>query len=174
MAWAGPRIACVLADGEVLLLDATSLAIQRRFFPAGKTTPYKTIASEDGRWLAVLFHSGHLLLHDIEQQQSRSVGSSVSSASFDGDQLLVTDRVERVTRHDTVSLQEESRYEPEMTTLHQVHRFFLLPFYRVFPKPGELGEVVGEEVLQESGVCLRDGRVVPGAAAVCAAAAAFR
>ena len=149
MAWAGTRIACVLADGEVLLLDATSLVIQRRFFPAGKTTPYKVIASADGRWFAVLFHSGRLLLHDIEQQKSRSVGSGVSSASFDGDQLLVTDRVERVTRHDTVSLQEESRYEPEMTTLHQVHRFFLLPFYRVFPKPGELGEVV-DYVLTDS------------------------
>jgi len=47
-----------------------------------------------------------------------------------------------VTRYDTETLKQKSRYDPEMTTLHRVHRFFLLPFYRIFPKPGELGEVV--------------------------------
>jgi ABC-type transport system involved in multi-copper enzyme maturation permease subunit len=142
LACAGTTIACVLADGEVFLLDADTLDIRKRFYPAGKTTPYKAMASPDGRWLTVLFHSGRLLLIDIQQEQSRSVGTDISAAVFDGGQLLVTDRVERVTRYDTVSLKQESRYEPEMTTLHQVHRFFLLPFYWIFPKPGELSEVV--------------------------------
>ena len=87
-------------------------------------------------------------IHDLYKTYSegffvrRSVETDVSAAVFDGGQLLVTDRVERVTRYDTVSLKQESRYEPEMTTLHQVHRFFLLPFYWIFPKPGELSEVV--------------------------------
>ena len=142
LACAGTTIACVLADGEVFLLDSATLDIHKRFYPAGKTTPYKAMASPDGRWLAVLFHSGRLLLLDIQQDQSRSVGTDVSAAAFDGDHLLVTDRVERVTRYDPDSLKQESRYEPEMTTLHRVHRFFLLPFYRIFPKPGELSEVV--------------------------------
>ena len=142
LAFAGKTIACVLADGEVFLLDAATLDVRKRFYPAGKSTPYKAQASSDGRWLAVLFHSGRLLLYDIQQARTRVVGSNVSAAVFDRSELLVADRVERVTRYDTETLKQQSRYEPEMTTLHRVHRFLLLPFYRIFPKPGELGEVV--------------------------------
>jgi hypothetical protein len=142
LACAGQVIACVLADGELFLLDAISLATLKRFRPAGQSTPYMAMASPDGLWLAVLFHSGRLLLYDIEQEHSTWVGSNVSAASFDGDDLLVADRVERITRYRTGSFEQETRCQPEMTTLHRVHHFFLSPFYRIFPKPGELSEVV--------------------------------
>ncbi len=142
LALAGKIICCVLADGEVFLLDATTLDVRRRFYPAGQSTPYKAQASSDGRHLAVLFHSGRLMLYDIQHEQTRLVGTNVSAAVFDKSELLVADRVDRVTRYDTETLKQKSRYDPEMTTLHRVHRFFLLPFYRIFPKPGELGEVV--------------------------------
>ncbi len=142
LACAGETVFCILDDGEVLLLDGTSLATLKRFKPAGMSTPFTVTVSQDARWLAVVLHSGTLLLYDTQQDVSHWIGSSVSAACFHQQYLLVADRVARVQRYSLDSLERESLYDPEMSTLQQVHQFFLLPFYHLFPKPGELQGVI--------------------------------
>ena len=55
---------------------------------------------------------------------------------------MVSDRGTCVTDYQLDPLQVNARIVPELTALERVYRFAIVPFYTVFPKPGELGNVV--------------------------------
>ena len=66
----------------------------------------------------------------------------ISAAAFSGDRLLVTDRVNRVTSYQLDPFQTEDRRAPALTPLERAYYYAIVPIYTVFPKPGELGNVV--------------------------------
>ena len=66
----------------------------------------------------------------------------ISAAAFSGDRLLVTDRVNRVTSYQLDPFRTQDRRAPALTPLERVYRYGIVPIYTVFPKPGELSNVV--------------------------------
>ena len=144
LAFAGEHIVLASSDGQTFILRADTLETQKQFRPAGKGEPYQIKATADGRQFAVLFHNGTLALFDAQGEQLQTLGG-VSAIQFDDKGgLFVADRATRVTRYDLNQkpFQIADRYAPPLDTLQATYRYFILPFYTVFPKPGELGNVV--------------------------------
>jgi hypothetical protein len=146
LAFAGPTLLAGLEDGKVLLLDASTLKIQQEFPPVGESTPRFAMADPSGRWFTVLSHNSTLRMFDARAGKPANVSfagqGDISAAAFDGDRLLVTDRVNRVTSYQLDSFQAGDRRAPALTTLERAYYFAIVPIYTVFPKPGELGNVV--------------------------------
>jgi hypothetical protein len=131
----------------VLLLDPTTLKVQQEFSPDGETAPRFAVAAPDGRWFAVLFHNNKLWLFDARSGKPANVSFSgqgdISAAAFSGaDRLLVTDRVNRVTSYHLDPFQTEDRRAPALTVPERVYHYVVVPIYTIFPKPGELNNVV--------------------------------
>ena len=93
--------------------------------------------------MAVVFHNGTLAVLGPGDQPPRQLGGDVSAAMFaaQGD-LLVADRGTRVTTYDPKSLRPKQTLEPEQGVLEMVYRYGVQPLYTIFPKPGELSNVV--------------------------------
>lgn len=143
LAFAGKRIVVAQQDGRVLVLDTTDLKIRNEFRPAGKNEPYLAKAAPNGRWFAVLFHNGTLALIGPGGSEPTKLRGTVSAVAFDDKgRLFVADRATRVTEYGLEPLRLAGRREPAMSMLHATYRYAILPFYTVFPKPGELGNVV--------------------------------
>ncbi len=143
LALAGKHILVAQQDGRVLVLGADDLKTQKTLQPAGKSEPYVAAATPNGRWFAVLFHDGKLALLDAEGNVQTRLGGAISAMSFEGnDKLLVADRTTRLTEYRPGSLEIASRRQPALDALQATYRYVILPFYTVFPKPGELGNVV--------------------------------
>ena len=147
LAFGGSTLLAGLADGRVLLLDAATLKVQQEFSPAGETAPRFAVASPNGRWLMVLFHNGELWMFDAKAGKRANVSFSgqgdISAAAFSPDnRLLVTDRVNRVTSYNLEPFQTAERRAPDLTVPERAYHYVIVPIYTVFPKPGELSNVV--------------------------------
>jgi hypothetical protein len=147
LAFGGSTLLAGLADGRMLLLDATTLKVQQEFSPAGETAPRFAGAAPNGRWFIVVFHNNELWMFDARAGKPAVVSFSgqgdISAAAFsDPNRLLVTDRVNRVTSYQLDPFQLENRRAPALTPLERAYRYVIVPIYTVFPKPGELGNVV--------------------------------
>jgi hypothetical protein len=147
LAYAGSTLIVALADGRVWVLDPTDLSVRHEFRPEGKNQPRIAEASPDGRWFAVVFHNQKLWLFDAATDQPRTMSfvgrNNISAARFAGkDRLLVADRGTRVIEYELDPFQVATRRTPELKVLERVYRYAVLPIYTVFPKPGELGEMV--------------------------------
>lgn len=142
LAVAGKAAMVAASDGEMLRVDAQSLTVQSRSRPAGKSEPYQIDASRDGRHFAALFHNGKLLLFQSQGNLVRTL-QDVSAVAFDArGRLLVADRATRITVYDAALQRIAERFAPRLDMSERVYYYLVVPFYTVFPKPGELGSVV--------------------------------
>ena len=143
LACAAQHVVLAQSDGRVSLLDLPELNDRNVFRPAGKSEPYRAVASPDGETFAILFHNGTLALIGGDGDRLRTMGGDVSAVAFDSQaDLLVADRGTRVTTYDAGSLQPKGEREPEQGVLEMVYRIGIQPLYTIFPKPGELANVV--------------------------------
>ena len=146
LAFAGPTLLAGLEDGRVLLLDAATLKVRQEFPQAGGTTPRFAMAAPDGRWFVVVSHNRTLRMFDAPAGKLADASfagqGDISAAAFNGDRLLVTDRVNRVTSYHLDPFQTEDRRAPAFTPLERAYYYAIVPVYTIFPKPGELGNVV--------------------------------
>jgi hypothetical protein len=95
----------------------------------------------------VLFEDGHVWLYDVEQQQPLRprIGSQgdITAVTFSPEnRLLVADGFGRVNAYRLDPFERGNAYLPPMDTLQILYRFVVTPLYTVFPKPGELNDVV--------------------------------
>jgi hypothetical protein len=129
-----------------LLLDSATLKVKQEIPPAGDATPRFAQASPDGRWFVLLSHTRMLRMFDAKEGKPAGVSftgqGDISAAAFSSDRLLVSDRVNRVTTYRLDTLQSEDRRAPVLTPLERVYYYVIVPIYTVFPKPGELSNVV--------------------------------
>jgi hypothetical protein len=146
VAMAGSTVLLALADGRILLYDADTLELRSEFQPEGSSPPMMTRASADGRYFAVLFHHRVLWLYDTQEPQAVggiSHQGNIAAVGFGEDnQLLLAHDFSELTRYSLPSLSEEERHSPELDTFGQVYWYGIQVVYRVFPKPGELGDLV--------------------------------
>ncbi len=145
LSFAGKHLLVGREDGRVQAFDAASMTAMTEWKPEGKNPPRFLDASPDGRWFAIVFHTGRLWLFDAEQnvlRRAKVTGQgSISAANFTPTgRLLVIDRTDRVSKYSMSPLKMEQRFSPNSGLLLNGYRYGLLPLYTVFPKPGELGE----------------------------------
>jgi hypothetical protein len=147
IAFAGKTIALAQADGRISILDARDGSVTREFRPEGKNQPRFVESAPGGRWFAVVFHHHRIWIWDAQNETVVSpplIGrSDISSAAFPAvDRLLVADRGTRVTEYEPGSFRVLGQRAPKMGVLERVYRYAVLPVYTVFPKPGELDNMI--------------------------------
>jgi ABC-2 family transporter protein len=162
LAFAGPTLLAAMEDGRVLLLDAATLKVQQEFPQNGAFTPRFAMADPNGRWFVVLSHNHTLRMFDARDGKPANFSfigqGDISAAAFNGDRLLVTDRVNRVTSYQLDPFQTADRRAPALTPLEQVYRYVIVPIYTVFPKPGELDNVVSYLLTEQETVATGPNR----------------
>jgi hypothetical protein len=147
LGFSGSTIVLALADGQIRIIDSRSGNVAHEFRPEGKNQPRSVEASPDGRWFMVLFHHRKAWLWDSQEQKAAEPGwvgkSDISAAAFVGsNRLQLVDRGTRVTEYELGSFRMVGQHVPQMGALERVYRYGVLPLYTVFPKPGELDNMV--------------------------------
>jgi len=131
--------------GEVLRFDKQfkpqlSLATKTR------SAADAVAVSDDGTYLAVVARDGQLALFDTKKAEPISLSlagqGDISAVAFQDQDLLVVDRLTRVTRYRLTDLKRETQLDPPMNMAERIYRYALHPLYTVFPKPGQLNETV--------------------------------
>jgi ABC-type transport system involved in multi-copper enzyme maturation permease subunit len=143
----GGRVLLVQSNGEITLFDSGDLSPQDVYRPEGNTAPRFADVSPDGRFFAVLFHNRQLWLYDTIDHATLRVsitgnGDASAAALSSNGRLLVADRFTRVTEYELPSGKIVERRRPSLTALETVYLFAIKPIYTVFPKPGEMDNVV--------------------------------
>lgn len=147
VAFAGRKVMVALESGEIRQFDVQTLKELDRFQPFKGEKPRQIVATKDGRWFAVLFHNQELWLYDAEQNQPADIDiagqGNISAIAFStNNELLVADRYPRVLGYSLKTGTVAHRYESETELLEKAYRFIIKPIYTVFPKPGELDNLV--------------------------------
>jgi hypothetical protein len=143
----GGRVVLGTGDGHVRIYDGSSLEEQANLTPRARAKPRKLAGSPDGRQLAVLFDDGHAWLYDIAEKSPLSVrigaqGDITAIAFSPENRLLAADGFGRVTAYRLDPFERGNAYQSPMDTLEILYRFVVMPLYTIFPKPGELNDVV--------------------------------
>jgi ABC-type transport system involved in multi-copper enzyme maturation permease subunit len=143
----GGRVLLASANGDVRLFDSARLEPQGDFRPQAGNAPRFAEASSDGRFFAVLFHNRRLWLYDATGGRPLRLRVSgqgdISAAAFAAsDGLLVADRFTRVTEYQLPAGKIAARRRASLAMLEKVYLFAIKPIYTVFPKPGEMDNVV--------------------------------
>jgi hypothetical protein len=145
---AGSRVALGSEDGTIEILDAKTLKPVGEHAPFGRNQPRSIQASPDGRWLAVLFHHRHVWLYDTQTDQPGSNSPSgqgdISALAFGSDNsLYVSSGFRQVIQYENAeSMIEKARFAEEADIMENLYRWVIDPVYTIFPKPGEMGNVV--------------------------------
>lgn len=143
-----PLLAIARADGSILPIrvergEETKLEKMEPFAPEGDSVPKAVRVRPDGSQIAALFHVGTLWIHDLERGESEKPwiegqGNLTAAAWFGNDDLAVADGRTgiRVLDADGYSLRE--RIDMPSDFWVGLYRWVVLPFYTIFPKPGEI------------------------------------
>ncbi len=150
LAYGGSTILLAIGDGRVMNLDAETLATRHEYTPEEGSQPRFVDVSPDGRWFSIVFQNGLLQLLDTAQEDLTAMTvadvqgqGDISAASFSSaDQILVADRVNRVTEYKLSDFAPTSTFAPPRTPLELAYYYLVVPIYTVFPKPGELDNTV--------------------------------
>lgn len=153
----GETIVLAAADGNIVQLDAATLETVAEFQPLGRNMPRSVEASPDGHWFAVVFHHRHAVLLDaraavLDKRPVPSQGD-ISAAKFvAGDRLALADHFNRVIEYDLHDLTEVRRFQPSPSMFESIYWNVLGPIYTVFPKPGELQNLVVYLLTEEEAI----------------------
>lgn len=143
---AGQTVLLGRSDGRITVFEGEELKETREFRPQGNSAPRFIEASADGRFFAVVFHNRKLWAYDVAQRRAADapiVGQgTISAAAFDGNRLLVADHYTRVTKYALPTGEVSERVRPKLGMLQRAYFYAIKPIYTVFPKPGEIDNVV--------------------------------
>ena len=146
--FAGSRFLTASQDGTVRIFDATTQKLVDLQTPFGTNEPKRVVASSDGRWAAILFHHRKVWMYDSTNNRSfvpaLNGQSDISAVAFDADStFLVADRFGRITRYSPEeSFAINETMEPEPDFVETLYTRFIDPVHTIFPKPGEMENVV--------------------------------
>ena len=146
VAVAGKFVVVAREDGPVWLLSSDDLSVVKSQTLEPYTQPRFAAASPDGKQIGVLFQNRRLWLIDAQTGDARPAAVSgqgdISGFAFTKDRLLIATHVNRVIAYDAKTLAFQERFSPELTRFDIVYDYVILPFYTLFPKPGELDNTV--------------------------------
>lgn len=157
VAHAGKTILAAFGNGEIRRYSADTLESLDTYQPFGAQKPRAVVASPDGEYVAVVFHDRHFWLVNartgVPVEAPFRGRRDISAAAFTKEnRLLLSDRFARVTEYEADSFQMIREFSPPSDTLELVYRYALLPIYTIFPKPGQLGNLVSYLLTEEQAV----------------------
>lgn len=168
LAMTGGKLLMAWADGRVEIFEGADLSQWHEYRPEGNNSPRFAEASPDGSYFAVVFHHRRLWLYDADRGQPRDAPiagqGNISAAVFSEGKLLIADRFTRVNEYELDPPGVARRYTPTRGFLERLYFYGIKPIYTVFPKPGELGNVVNYLLSGSESVPLSDDRGDLGAA----------
>lgn len=141
VAVAGKTIVAAFKDGTIEFLAADDLETIARLQPFGEEVPRVATVSPEGEMVAVLFHSGDLWLghvnengNGVDNAGEPSGQGDLSAVAFDSKgNLLVADRLRRVTRCDLPDLDVQERFAGSLPTSEKIYRYALIPISYLLP-----------------------------------------
>ena len=147
LAFDGDTLLLGLSDGRVKVFDAATLSERQEFQPHSDDEVIQMEVSPDGRWFAVLFKYKNLWIYDNKQGQpaSASIGrqGDISVFAFTKEsQLDCAHSFNHVTRLDLADHKIVEQLSPRLESSEWFYWNVLTPIYTIFPKPGELGDMV--------------------------------
>lgn len=146
--FAGDRFLIVSQDGLVRIFNARNNDLVDTQRPFGNNEPRRVITSPDGRWAAVLFHHRKVWLYDGKTgapvAELLNGQGDISAVTFDADSsFLAADRFGRITRYaPEESFAIKETMDPQPDFLETLYTRFIDPVHTIFPKPGEMENVV--------------------------------
>ena len=150
------HLIAALASGEILLVTLQPFKTTARFRPFKQNKPKYVTTSPDGRWVTVLFHHRHLWLYDIESAKVAhhiSGQGDISAVAFTANQsIMISTGFGEVQEYSLPDLSPKEHFRPQPETLETVYRYAILPLYTLFPKPGELDNLVRYLLTNEESV----------------------
>ncbi len=143
----GNTILTAQEDSWVRVLNVNDLAERATFKLPGKNTPRFVVASPGGRWFAVITHQKRLWMYDSEKDQPVSPGVSgqgdITAAAFSSDdEILVVDALDAVSTYALPDFSVTETRAPEIEGGRAFMWYGVNPIYTIFPKPGELGDLM--------------------------------
>lgn len=134
-------------DGRVQEMSTNKLADEGEFKPEPKSSPRFLQGSPTGGHFALVYQNGVLWTFDSGTStwtRPRVTGQrDISAATYDdAGQLLVAEHTSRITTYDPSTLARGERYAPTLDFVQRSYYYGVLPFYTIFPKPGELGKTM--------------------------------
>jgi ABC-type transport system involved in multi-copper enzyme maturation permease subunit len=171
VAYAGQTLFVARSDGSVQQYDPADLRLEHEWTLKKNSAPRFLAASPDGRWVAAVFHDGRLWLYDTQKQVEVSPAGAglhdVSAVTLtDSNRLLVADDNTRVTEYDLAAGKVLERRQPARSTIEALYYYAIKPIYTVFPKPGELDNMVHYLLTDEISVPVAGKRQALGATRV--------
>jgi hypothetical protein len=153
----GEAIAVASEEGDLILFNTTNLEEIDTLKSSNDSSPRYLHASSDGSWTAVVYHNGKMRLADRKNdkwsQPRIAEQKNVSTVAFSDDgRLWVAGKYRRISVYDPESMKSIERYWPALNTVEKIDRYFLGPLYTVFPKPGELSNVISYLMTGEDSV----------------------
>lgn len=144
---AGTRLVVASQTGVIRILDS-DLGQIGEYTPFGKNEPRAIHTSPDGRWIAVLFHHRRVWLYDTQSDQpagrTPSEQGDISALAFGPEgSLYISSGFGQVIQYDSPeSMSERSRFAQQPDFIENLYMWGIDPLYTVFPKPGEMEDVV--------------------------------
>ncbi len=146
----GDNIVLALGNGDIILVDATTLKEKSRFRPESNYAVDAIAGTSDGQQFFLLMGNQRLWMLDTETNKlSRAAVTgqgeiSAANVNQNGEsfELAVADRTNRLTRYRLPSLEVIDTKTPPENMIERIYRMVVRPLYRLWPKPGEFYKVV--------------------------------
>jgi hypothetical protein len=146
VAYAGDTVLLGTADGELRVYRGADLSLLHIFEPVHGVAPRFIEASPSGRRFAVLLHDRTLWIYaaggdGLSQAEIPGQGDISGIAFAADDQLLVADRISRVSQYAVPTYELVRQVENDAEWLEILYRYAVVPLYTVFPKPSQISNV---------------------------------
>lgn len=130
-------------EGEITILDSTSLAPTFTFPLWRDAKPIAAAADEATQQFFILANNGHLWTYDFTKGNVAATpvsgqGNISGISSVKDGKLMVIDSSSRVNTYQIANWKVEKTYTGASNMYAIVYDRGILPFYTVFPKPGEM------------------------------------
>ncbi len=147
LVFSGDTLLLGLSDGHIKVLSAATLKQRRQYQPQADRAITQLVISPDGRWVAALLKNNKLWVYDSRKHQPVALGiarqGDISAIAFHrGNQLDYAHWFNHVTRLDLAAGQITEQFAPRLETSERFYWYVIKPLYTIFPKPGELGDMV--------------------------------
>ncbi len=149
LAAGGDHVLLALPSGEVLVLDAASLADIASLALASRVRPRSASAAPDGSTLALVASNDMLYLFDARARSLAAWNSPdngrCSAVAFDSaNRMLAADGRLAVKSYagDAASRPEQAEWSEAPTWVYQMYDYAIVPAWTVLPKPAQLDDCV--------------------------------